>query len=603
MQVRATPSLPVLALAAALACSQPPAADDREGPAPGEPEAGAAAAQPGDGVLAEVAGATGPIRVEQRAGRRLLFIGGTLHASVAWAGDAPDPAVIDPLVGLVRAVRPAARTALVIGLGSGDTAGDLARAGVTVTAVEIDPAVIEVARTWFGYRGDAVAGDGLAYLESATKTWDLVVMDAFAGTRPPPPLVTPRALKLLRARTAPGGATALRLLAEPRDPAVKAIREGLGGGRTFGHLFGSGVGAEQQNLYVIAADAPLNLAATAGLALWPVPDDVSALDAVAPGQGTGVPATEPRPSREVTLVGYLHRLAGGELALDLPHAEMGAVRYLLTGKPAAPLAGALPDGASFPTMGDIPTDGDTSQTLRPLLGGGGAKRSDLRFSPVVAAVTGSARLLALVHPDAASKVPASVRGAAATDDRIPYGGALYELVVSRVHWTMDRAGWTKAAPELDRHAAAAAKAAARGDLAAAAPSMQAWADTLAARLGARAELVAAVRSARAFAQALTGEATRAASRGTPFALAAACDRLHQRHGTAIPPAVAGALLDCAVGQYQRTIAAAPSSKDADAYDAAARLAHLLDGRDEKRRRALMKQFKIAQPMLLPPGSF
>ncbi|HTM22791.1 MAG TPA: methyltransferase domain-containing protein, partial [Kofleriaceae bacterium] len=168
---------------AAAACSQRTAAVDRE-PTPAAADAGAAAVA--DGVLARVAGAAGPIRVEQRAGRRLLYIGDTLQAAVAWAGDRPDPAAVDPLVALLRAARPQARTALVIGLGSGHTAGDLAAAGLQVTAVDIDPAVIEVARRWFGYRGDAVAADGRAYLEQHQGPWDLVIMDAFDGTRPAP---------------------------------------------------------------------------------------------------------------------------------------------------------------------------------------------------------------------------------------------------------------------------------------------------------------------------------------------------------------------------------------------------------------------------------
>jgi len=69
-------------------------------------------------------------------------------------------------------------------------------------------------------------------------------------------------------------------------------------------------------------------------------------------------------------------MEGGGLALDLAHGEMGAVRYLLAGKPIAPLDAALPAGSKFPTEGDIGTDGDTSATLKPLFGGGGVDRLD-----------------------------------------------------------------------------------------------------------------------------------------------------------------------------------------------------------------------------------
>jgi SAM-dependent methyltransferase len=572
----------------AVACSKPPAPEERaREPAP------VAAAPVADGVLAEVAGAGGPIRVEQRGGRRLLVIGGTVHASVAWTATGPDPAVVDPLVTLLRQVRPAAKTALVIGLGSGDTAGDLARAGLAVTAVEIDPQVIEVARRWFGYQGDAVAGDGRAFVESNPGPWDLVIMDAFDGTKAPPRLVDAAATRLLRERTAKDGVTAMRLVGAPTDPLVASLRRALGTpGPAFVHVYGSGVGAEAQNLYLAASTAPLNAIGLEGAALWPIPDDPAALHTIAGGG-------EPAPSREVTLVAYLHRLGSGELALDLPHAEMGAVRYLLTGETAAL---AVPAGA-FPTDGDIASDGDTAATLRPLLGGGGAKRSDLRFSPVVAAVSGQARLLAVVHPDAASKVPH--RTAAAVDDRIPYGGALYELAVGRVHWTLDRAAWSAIAPALERDAASAGAAAAQGDLVAAASAVTAWADALAGRLGAHGELVPALAAARALATAMPTEAERARGKGTDFARAAACDRLRHVHGPAAPPAVAAGLYRCAVQGYERA-AAGKDPTAADAYDAAARLLALLeDAPDaraaERRRRELTKRFKLGQPMLFPPG--
>jgi hypothetical protein len=598
MMRRMTIRWSIAPLLVVVACSRPPAADDhpRGGSAPAEVAAAVA-----DGVLAEVVGADGAaIRVEQAGGRRLLTIAGTVHASVAWTAAGPDPAVIDPLVALLRQVRPAARTALVIGLGSGDTAGDLARAGVAVTAVEIDPQVIAVARRWFGYQGDAVVGDGRAFLEANPGRWDLVIMDAFAGTTAPSRLVDAAGTRLLRERTAKDGVTAVRLHGAPSDPIVASLRRGLGAGArgpTFVHVYGSGVGAEPQNLYLAASTAPLNEIGLDGAALWPIPDDPAALQSIASGAGG-----EPAATREVTLVGYAHRLGGGELALDLPHAEMGAVRYLLTGDGARGVT--VPDGG-FPTAGDIASDGDTAATLRPLLGGGGAKRSDLRFSPVVAAVSGRARLIAVVHPDAASKVPHPA--AAAVDDRIPYGGALYELAVSRVHWTMDRAAWSAIAPALDGHAASAGAAAARGDLAAAATEVAAWADTLAGRLGAHSELVPAIATARALATAMPGEADRARARGTDFARAAACDRLRHGHGSAAPAPVAAGLYRCAVQGYERA-AAGKDPTAADAYDAAARLLALLDDAPdakaaERRRRELARRFKLGQPMRFPPGLF
>jgi hypothetical protein len=595
------------ALATALACSQPRGdsrsdeRDDGAGSAvPLLVDASAPSAPVGDGVLADVPGQRRRIRVEQRDGRRLLYIGNTLHASVAWAGDRPDPAAIDPLVALLRTARPQAKTVLIIGLGSGDTAGDLAAAGLEVTAVEIDPAVIEVAKTWFAYRGKVVAGDGRAFLEQNQGPWDLVIMDAFDGTKLPLSMLDTTALMLLRERTTDSGATAMRMYGSPTDKNIERIRERLrhAPGPDFEHLFGSGVGTEFQNLYLVVAATPLNMTGLAEAAMWPVPDDISALGTIEigkPGQLTDTTVA----TRDLTLVGYVHRLESGELALDLPHAEMGAVRYLLEGEPVSNLAATLPVDAKFPTMGDIGSDGDTSKTLRPLLGGGGAKRSDVRFSPVVAAISGSARLLAVVHPDVASRVPAGQRPGAVTDARIPYGGALYELTVTSVHWTMDRAIWSTVAPELDRRATTAGAAVSRGDLEAAAQELAAWSTALASKLGDQAELVPAIRVVRELSLALRHDRVRLGA-ATPFARGTSCDRLHQKFGNGAPPAVTAGLFRCAIDNYVTTAAGAKAD-DPNAYDAAARLAHLLDARDPRRAK-LIKKFDIKQPMIFPPGS-
>ncbi|HEU5055487.1 MAG TPA: methyltransferase domain-containing protein, partial [Kofleriaceae bacterium] len=502
-----------------------------------------------------------------------------------------------------------ARTALVIGLGSGKTAGDLARAGLEVTGVEIEPAVIELARSHFGYQGGAVAADGLEYLEKNAGTFDLLLMDAFVGTDPPPALVTPTALRLMRQRTAAGGVTALRLIGSPADAPVVRILTDLRrtrGDHFFDQVFGSGVGAERQNLYLLASDAPLSCTSTATLPVWPVVVDELALGTVAAPAGEGA-------TRTVTVAGYVHRLPDGALALDLAHQEMGAVRYLLVGKGAAPLAAALPAGSKFPTEGDVGTDGDTSGTLKPLFGGGGVKRSDMRFSPLTAAVTGTARLLAVVHPDAASRVPREVRGDAPTDDRLPWGGALYQLEVSDVHWTVDQPGWRALAARVAPDITAASKAVDRGALDQAAEAMGRYADGLEKGFGAQASLVPACRSANQWRDQFAAAARRAASRGHAFAIAAACDLLHHRMAEAafLGPAapLRQALFRCAVSRYQKI---ATSDASAYGYDAAARLLSLVEVSDvevsaaEQRRitralEAIQKKHK-ALPMELPPDA-
>ena len=596
----------VLAAAALAACSQPPRDGGEERAAPVTAAAPAPAA---DGVLARATARDGTaIRVEQRDGRRFLYIGETVHAAVPWTASGPDPTAVDPMVDLMRALRPKARTALVGGLGSGKTAGDLARAGLEVTGVEIEPAVIELAKSHFGYQGKAVAADGLAYLEKNAATFDLLLMDAFVGTDPPPALVTPTALRLMRARTAAGGVTALRLVGSPADRPVVRILTDLRRTRDsvfFDQVFGSGVGAERQNLYLLASDAPLNCTATTTLPVWPVLVDDTALASVAG------PAAQDGARRTVTVAGFVHRLEDGTLALDIAHQEMGAVRYLLAGDAAAPLRAALPAGSKFPTEGDVGTDGDTSGTLKPLFGGGGVKRSDQRFSPLTAAVTGSAQLLAVVHPDAAPGVPEKLRRGTPTDARLPWGGALYQLDVRQVDWTLDRAGFRTLSGSLDAEITTAAAAVKRGALDDAAAAVDRYATAIEKTLGARADLVPACSAARRWRDEFAAQAKRARARGHAFALAAACDLLHHRlepdGGLAATGPLRRALYRCAIDRYE---AVARRDTGAYGYDATARLLSLLERADlpvseEKRAARVLRELQKkhnAQPMDLPPDA-
>jgi hypothetical protein len=589
----------VIAVAALAACSQPRRTEDKE-PTRVVAAADTALAPLVDGVLAERPGIQGPIRVEQRDGRRLLIIGDTIHAAVPWSATGPDPAARDPLVELLRLVRPGAKTALVVGLGSGRTATELAQGGLAVTAIELEKAVIELARGYFGYRGEAIAAEGLAHLRAHSTSYDLVLMDAFAGTHPPPDLITPAALALLRERTLPGGVTALRMLSGPRDPVVADIERRLAqtaGPRHYQHLLGSGVGSELQNLYLLASDTPLNWRNDAGLVLWPIQrEGARSADGADPGSLF----------RKVTLVGYLHRTSDGALAIDLAHWEMGAARYLVTNAPEQ-LGAALPAGARFPTQGDISSDGDTSVTLRWLLGGGGVKRSDVRFSPIVAAVTGTVQLISVIHPDAASALPTDLRGNV-TDERLPWGGALYRLDVTEVHWTIDMSKGQRVSAAMKAAMTAAAQRAAAGDLSAASLALDeaAKAFTL---FGAQSTLVPSYQQIVALRGAIVAEQVYVQRGG--FAAAAACDRMRERVVRGDPGGDLVALRHgfeaCAVTGYER---AAGSDKGADSYDAAARLLYLLDpvrldqASDAARHRAklrakLEKKFG-AQPLQVPP---
>lgn len=97
---------------------------------------------------------------------------------------------------LTFAVRPDAKKVLVIGLGGGVLPKRIWHdyEHVLVDVVEIDPEVVEVARTYFGLPDDerlrVVVGDGRAYLGTTRERYDIIVVDAYFESSIPFDLAT-----------------------------------------------------------------------------------------------------------------------------------------------------------------------------------------------------------------------------------------------------------------------------------------------------------------------------------------------------------------------------------------------------------------------------
>ena len=406
-------------------------------------------------ALFAVEGQQGLIQVVDSEGVRTLVIDGAVHAAAPVLEGRVLP-TRDPMVELLDAIwrgRLCAdglhseseavtstsrlrKRALVIGLGSGQTAANLLLAGFDVEAVELEPAVIDVARRFFGYNGHAVAADGLTFLESVTSRYDLVLMDAFAGTGSPEHLVSKEAFKLMHGALRDDlGVVAVRLLGSPGEPRVREIRGAMRS--VFNLVFGSGIGDEAQNLYLLSSRREMNftngdirgLFAVTGpegrsipLASRPVPADLK----------NGVPAPVP-----VQVFGYLTRdTLMGKLCVDLPWYEMGAIRYVLSGSAAKRLERMLSEDAAFPTLGGIPSDGDLGGTLFELLGGGGCMRCGTRFSPVVVVVEGYASVRAVLHPDRMPGHRQRPFGPSLEQPQLGWGGVLYNLDVQSVPFTL-----------------------------------------------------------------------------------------------------------------------------------------------------------------------
>jgi hypothetical protein len=398
------------------------------------------------GVLARATGSQGVIEVIERDGVRQLVIGGVVHAAVATGA-----AANDPLVEILRRVRPGAKSALVIGLGSGRTADQLAAAGLDVLAVELEAEVVRLARELFGYRGKAEVADGLAFLQRDKRQWDLVVIDALSATGLPAPFLEPNAIDDARRRlTEKTGVLAVRMVEKPGSDAAHAFLRRQGEHRH--HLaLGSGIGDEQQNLYLLDGDRPISFDADPALPVWPL---------IVPGRtAQRVPS-----SRDVTLLGYLVRVGPDKtLCLDLLHWEMGAVRFVIGGKLGAELSALVPAGES-PSSGDIGSDGDTSRTLHRALGGADFKRSDVRYSPTVVVLRGKASFRTAIDADDLDRMRGE-QGATKNPPLLLWGGVLYDLDATELAWKFRFADWQALHKKaLAPHVKQLHAAARRGDL-------------------------------------------------------------------------------------------------------------------------------------------
>ncbi|GAA5890679.1 hypothetical protein JCM8208_004959 [Rhodotorula glutinis] len=144
--------------------------------------------------------------------------------------------ILQELVRLVPAPvdlpRQSPEQGLIIGLGAGLSARALAQHGVNLTLVELDPAVYEFARDYFGVGADVEAGevvleDAVRWVErqEGDKLFDYIVHDVFTGGAVPTALFLLPFLTRLSALLHPSGVVALNFAGSlsPKSPASSSI--------------------------------------------------------------------------------------------------------------------------------------------------------------------------------------------------------------------------------------------------------------------------------------------------------------------------------------------------------------------------------------------
>lgn len=120
---------------------------------------------------------------------------------------------------------------LEIGFGGGRTSWYLHRflPNVPVTSVELDPAVVELSRKYFGIRDEpnfkVVNRDGRLFLSESKDKYDIILIDAYRGPFVPFHLLTKEFYQLVKSHLAEGGVVTQNV--EPStmlfDSAVKTI--------------------------------------------------------------------------------------------------------------------------------------------------------------------------------------------------------------------------------------------------------------------------------------------------------------------------------------------------------------------------------------------
>ncbi len=151
----------------------------------------------------------GQLKVVDTGNRRALLVNGATQSVVDRATGKSLIAYPPLLAKLAYLAKPDGESALVIGLGASSIPRLFGTWGVDeVVVVEIDPETVDVAERLFGFdreRTEVVVADGRQFLATTERTFDYIVLDAFAGEVVPAHLLTTEMVALVESHLRPDG--------------------------------------------------------------------------------------------------------------------------------------------------------------------------------------------------------------------------------------------------------------------------------------------------------------------------------------------------------------------------------------------------------------
>jgi spermidine synthase len=162
------------------------------------------------------------------------------------------------------ALHPRGKNCLVIGLGAGLVPMWYEQRGIKTDIVEIDPHVVEAARSYFGFRntGEVFIADARYHLNHSAKKYDYVILDVFNGDTTPGHVLSLEALRLVRLSMAGNGILAVNLIGSlQRDTLmtasiIRTLRQVFVTVQIY-PVYNLGKGEGWGNLAVIAHDGPV----------------------------------------------------------------------------------------------------------------------------------------------------------------------------------------------------------------------------------------------------------------------------------------------------------------------------------------------------------
>ncbi len=131
---------------------------------------------------------------------------------------------------LARVFHPGMRRVLLIGLGAGTIPKRFARdyPELVIDSVELDPAVVDVAKRYFDIKEDArhriIVQDGRVHLRRSEAKYDLIILDAYFAEGIPFHLATKEFLEIVRDHLAPGGIVVSNIIGALEGPQSTLFR-------------------------------------------------------------------------------------------------------------------------------------------------------------------------------------------------------------------------------------------------------------------------------------------------------------------------------------------------------------------------------------------